>query len=246
MRNLIMAILAGAAIFGILFATKLLGLGESIVPGVIVAAIAYFVLARRTFKQVEAVFAEASNHLQSMPPRIDAAIATMQKAYVYAPAQFGVRSQIDTQIGVMYYLQQDFNKALPYLEKSLKFGHWLGGAMLGVLYYKKKNNEQMKATFEIVTRKAKKQGLVWNLYAYLLSQLGENERAQAVLAQGVRETKGDAKVAESLLAVQNGKKIKMKGYKEQWYQFHLERPPVQYAQGPGGARMDRSSFRGRW
>ncbi len=246
MRNLLFAIIAGAAIFGILFATKLLGLGESVVPGVIVAAIAYFVLARRTFKRVEGVFAEASNHLQTMPPRIDAAIATMQQAYAFAPYQFGVRSQIDTQIGVMFYLQQEFNKALPYLEKSLKFGHWLGGAMLGVLYYKKKNNEQMKQTFDLVTRKAKKQGLVWNLYAYLLSQIGENDRAQAVLAQGVKETKGDAKVAESLLAMQNGKKIKMKGYKEQWYQFHLERPPTQYAQAPGGARMDRSSFRGRW
>ncbi len=181
-----------------------------------------------------------------MPPRIDAAIATMQRAYAYGNWQFGIRSQIDTQIGVMFYLQQEFNKALPYLEKSLRFGHWLGGAMLGVLYYKKKNNEGMKQTFELLTRKARKQGLIWNLYAYLLMQIGEAEKAQAVLAEGAKATKGDAKVQESLLAVQNGKKIKMKAYKEQWYQFHLERPPMQYAQSPGGARMDRSAFRGRW
>jgi tetratricopeptide (TPR) repeat protein len=245
MRNILFALLAGAAVFGVLFLTKLLGIGESVVPAVIVTGIVYFVLARRTFKKVEGVFTEASNHLQTMPPRIDAAIATMQRAYAYAPFQLGVRSQIDTQIGVMYYLQQEFNKALPYLEKSLKFGHWLGGAMLGVLYYKKKNNEAMKQTFDLVTKKARKQGLVWNLYAYLLSQIGEQDRAQAVLAQGVKETKGDARVQESLLAVQNGKKIKMKGYKEQWYQFHLERPPAQYA-APGGARIDRSSLRGRW
>src|SRR5205085_451462 len=54
MRNLLFALIAGAAVFGILFATKLLGLAESIVPAVIVTAIAYFVLARRTFKRVEA------------------------------------------------------------------------------------------------------------------------------------------------------------------------------------------------
>lgn len=246
MRNLFIALGLGAVVFAILFVTKLLSMGESIVPAVLVTAITYFILARRTFKKVEAVFAEAATHLQSMPPRIDAAITTMQRAYAYAPFQFGVRSQIDTQIGVMFYLQQEFNKALPYLEKSLRFGHWLGGAMLGVLYYKKKNHSGMKQAFELVVRKARKQGLVWNLYAYLLMQIGENERAQAILAQGVKETKGDAKVSESLLAVQNGKKIKMKGYKEQWYQFHLERPPTQYAQSPGGARMDRSAFRGRW
>ena len=246
MRNLFVALGIGAVVFAILFLTHLLGLAESIVPGVVAAMIAYFVLARRTFKKVEAVFTEASTHLQAMPPRIDAAIATMQRAYTYAPWQFGIRSQIDTQIGVMFYLQQEFNKALPYLEKSVRFGHWMGGAMLGVLYYKKKNNERMKQTFALLTRKARKQGLIWNLYAYLLMQIGEADKAQAVLADGVKATKGDAKVQESLLAVQNGKKIKMKSYKEQWYQFHLERPPAQYAQAPGGARMDRSAFRGRW
>ncbi|MBC7792350.1 MAG: hypothetical protein H7Z43_01475 [Clostridia bacterium] len=246
MRNLVMALGAGVLVFTILFLTKLLSAGESAVPAVIAVAIAYFVFARVTFKKVEAIMLEAQAALQAMPPRIDAAIATMQKAYPYASQQFGVRSQIDTQIGMLLYMTQDFNKALPYLEKSLRFGHWMGGAMLGVLYYKKKNNEKMKETFEFMTKKGRKQGLVWNLYAYLLSQLNENDKAQQVLANGVRETKGDEKVKESLLALQNGKKIRMKGYKEQWYQFHLERPPAQYGQAPGGARMDRSSFRGRW
>jgi tetratricopeptide (TPR) repeat protein len=246
MRNLIFSLVAGLVVFGIFFATKLLSAGESILPSVLAITITYFVLARRTFKTVEKIFTEASSGLQTMPPNFAHAISVMERAYPYAPYQFGVRSQIDTQIGVIYFLQQEFSKALPYLEKSLRFGHWLGGAMLGVVYYKKKNNEAMKQTFELVTRKAKKQGLVWNLYAYLLTQIGEQDRAQAVLADGVKHTKGDEKVKESLLALQNGKKIKMKAYKEQWYQFHLERPPAQYQMAPGGARMDRSSFRGRW
>lgn len=246
MRNLAMAILCGAAIFAGLFFSKLLTAGESAVPAVLAVAITYFVFARMTFKKVEAIMMEAQNALQTMPPRIDAAIATMQKAYPYGAQQFGVKSQIDTQIGMLLYMTQDFNKALPYLEKSLRFGHWMGGAMLGVLYYKKKNNEKMKETFEFVTKKGRKQGLVWNLYAYLLTQIGENDKAQQVLGLGVRETKGDEKVKESLLALQNGKKIKMKVYKEQWYQFHLERPPAQYGQPQGGARFDRGAMRGRW
>lgn len=246
MRNLAIAIAVGGLVFAALFLTKLLTAGESAVPAVIAVAIAYFVLARMTFKKVEAIMLEAQTSLQAMPPRVDQAIAVMQRAYPYGDHQFGVRSQIDTQIGMLHYMMQEFNKALPYLEKSLRFGHWMGGAMLGVLYYKKKNNEKMKETFEFVSKRARKQGLVWNLYAYLLTQLNENDKAQQVLATGVKETKGDERVKESLLALQNGKKIKMKAYKEQWYQFHLERPPAQYGQAPGGARMDRSAFRGRW
>ena len=55
------------------------------------------------------------------------------------------------------------------------------------------------------------------------------------------------KVKEALLAVQNGKKIKMKAYKEQWYQFHLERPPVDQQQAAFmQGKMGKMARRGRW
>ncbi len=189
----------------------------------------------------------AGAYLQQQPqPRFDAAIKTMHTAFPFSKWQFGVRSQIDNQIGVCYYLQQDFSKALPHLQKSLGFGHWMGAAMLGVIYYRKKNFEEMEKTFdEIVLKKGKKQPLVWCLYAYLLSQNKKTDKAQSVLNQGLKKTENDQRVKDSLLALQNNKKIKMRAFKEQWYQFHLERPPSQYAQRPvGQGRMSKSMQRG--
>ena len=126
------------------------------------------------------------------------------------------------------------------------FGHWMGGAMLGVIYYKKKEHALMRQTFETVTRRGKKNGLAWCLYAYLLVQIGDSDEAQKVLTRGSKSAADDARVKDALLALQNGKKIKMRAFKEQWYQFHLERPPQEYAQQPVGGKMSKASRRGRW
>lgn len=246
MRNVALAIVAGVVLWALLFFTGLLSAFEAVAPGVIVVFLAYYLLARRTFKQVEAIFNNASKALTAVPPKLDLAIATLQKAYALAPWQFGVRSQVDTQIGVIYFLQQDFNKAMPYLQRSLTLGHWMGAAMLAVIYYKKKDHDAMRKTLDVVVKRAKGQGLAWSLYAYLLLQVGDREGAQRVLAEGVKKTKNDTKVAEALLAVQNGKKLKMRSYKEQWYQFHLERPPVDQQQQVMGGRLSRIQRRGRW
>ncbi len=246
MRNLALAIAAGVLVFVLLAATRLLSPFEAIAPAVLVVFLAYYLLARRTFKKVEAVFTDASKSLQSMPPRLELAISTLEKGYAFVPWQFGVRSQVDTQIGVIHFLQKDFKKAQPYLERSLTMGHWMGGAMLGVIYYKRKENDAMRKTFDTVVKRAKGQGLAWNLYAYLLLQLGDREAAQKLLAEAVKKTKNDAKVKDALLAVQNNKKINMRSYKEQWYQFHLETPPPQQAPFMPGGRLTKADRRGRW
>ena len=51
----------------------------------------------------------------------------------------------------------------------------------------------------------------------------------------------------SLLALQNNKRLKMRSYNEQWYQFHLERPPTKYQQQAFvGGKMGKAARRGRW
>ena len=181
-----------------------------------------------------------------MPPQFTTAVATLQQGYPIARQQLGIRSQIDTQIGVIYYLQQDFNKALPYLKKSSWLAHWVGGAMLSVIYYKKKNFEQMRKTMDWVTRRARKNGLAWNLYAYLLINIGDKGAAQRILTEGVKYAKDDPRVQEALLALQNGKKFKMRVYKDQWYQFHLEKPVQQLQTRGTTMQLGRAARRGRW
>lgn len=229
MLNVVISLAIGAAVFFALWLPKLLKLGEALVPAFIVAIVALFVLGRKVFKELEATFAQAAKELQSQ--RFDAAIALLKSAYALNRRQFGVRSQLDSQIGMILYLRKDFSGAIPYLESARRLGHWLGVAMLAVAYYKKKDQARMRETFELLVKRAQKQGLAWNLYAYCLTQLGDDAGAQNVLARGVVKVKEDKRVQENLLAVQNGKKLKMKGYAEQWYQFHLEAPPVQTMDG---------------
>lgn len=246
MINILLSLVVGAVVFAILYLPGLLDLGESIVPGVLATFVAYYVFARRSFKRVEGIFTAAAKHLQSMTPNFDLAVQTLQRAYPFARWQIGVKSQVDSQIGVIYFLQQDFKSAAPYLERSLGFGHWMGGAMLAVIHYKRKNFDRMKEILGVVTKRGKGQSLAWNLRAYLLQQIGDREGAQQVLIEGLKKTKDDPKVKDALLALQNGKKIKMRVYKEQWYQFHLERPPAQYAQPQVPMRISKAARRGRW
>jgi predicted Zn-dependent protease len=246
MRNLVLAIGVGVILCLALFLPGLLRLGEALVPAGLAMIGAYYYFARRTFKQVEAIFTGAAQALQSMPPKFELALSTLEKAYAFAPQQFGVRSQIDAQIGVMHFLRQDVNKALPYLKRSTGFGHWMAVAMLAVIHYKKKEHAEMREAMEIALKRGKSQPLVWCLYGYLLVQVGERDRAQKILAEGVKKTKEDDRVKEALLAVQNDRKIKMRAFKEQWYQFQLERPPVEYQQMPGNVRMSKVARRGRW
>lgn len=245
MLNLLYSLLAGAVTATLLWLSGWLSLGASIVPAVLVALGMAVVLARRSFSQLQAVMMRGAACLQTMPPKPEQAIAIMSQAYPLARQQFGIKSQIDGQIGIIYFLQREFGRAQPYLTRSLLFGHWMGGAMLGVIQYKKKDVAGMRRTFQTVLRKAKKQGLAHNLYAYLLLQVGDRDGAQKVLTDAAGQAGADPRVKENLLALQNGRKMKMRGYNEQWYQFHLERPPVMQQPQQGSSRAQRMARRGR-
>ena len=229
MLNIVYSLGAGFLVFAALYFPRVLNAGESLVPAFIAAVAAMFVLGRSIFRQMEKLFAEAGKDLQAQ--RFDAAIKTLKSGYSLEKKQFGVRSQLDSQIGMIMYLRKEFKESIPYLERSRRLGHWLGVAMLAVAHYKKKDHEKMRETFELLVKRAKKQGLAWNLYAYCLSQIGDDAGAQAVLSRGAAVAKTDDRVKENLLNVQNGKKIKMRGYANEWYQFHLEAPPMQMMDG---------------
>lgn len=245
MLNLLYSLLVGLVAATLFWATGWLSPGASAVPATLLALGTAVVLARRSFAELQAVMMRGAACLQTMPPKPDQAIAIMSQAYPIARRQLGIKSQIDGQIGIIYFLQREFGRAQPYLTRSLLFGHWMGGAMLGVIQYKKKDVAGMRRTFATVLRKAKNQGLAHNLYAYLLVQVGDRDGAQKVLTDAAAHKDADPRIKENLLALQNGRKMKMRGYSEQWYQFHLERPPVMQQPQQGSSRAQRMARRGR-
>ena len=245
MKNLLISLGLGALVSVAFTVSSLLTPGESALPGVMAAIVSFFVLARKTLKAMEGTFAAVTKELQARPPRTANALKVLEEARVVAKAQIGLEVQLDNQIGMIHFMQQDFGAAMPYLERSRRFGHWMGSMMLAVIHYKKKNHDAMRQTLSDIERKAKKSGLYWSVRAYLLNQIGEREAAQQVLAKGVEKAPEDPKLKDNLQALQNGKKMKMKSYNMQWYQLHLEKPPMVMQQNPMQPRMSKAQRRGR-
>lgn len=226
MYNLLASLAAGTAatlLFGFIFGGGELVVGYGIVPGLLFFFGTFFFLARRVMKQVEAIVQSAQPELQNR--KIERAVDIMKTAYPLAKWQFLLRSQIDGQIGTILFAAQKFDDAEGFLERSFK-RNWVPRAMLAVLHYKKKKHDEMKEVFEEAVVANKKQALLWNIYAYCLWKMNNRDEAIEVLNRAIEHVT-DEKTERNLKALQNNRKMKMRGWNMQWYQFHLDKPPQQ-------------------
>lgn len=242
MYNLLISLAVGAAVaLGIAFGTTFGWVGST-VPALLATVATYFVLARRTWKQLEALFEEAHRELQAQ--RIDRAVTVLQRGFAFAPWQFLIASQIHSQIGVLLYVKRDFDDALPHLEKSFS-RHWVARAMLAVSRWRRRDVAGMERVFESAVKANKKEGLLWCVYAWLLEKEGRHDDAVKALGRGSAANPLDEKLKGSLQALQNGKKLRLaKLYGQQWFQFHLEAVPPQFV-NPGLMRGSRRAIYGR-
>ncbi len=230
MYNLLISIATAVAVtfaFGFLLGGGELRIWWGVLPGVISFFVAYILLARRSLRAVQAIIARAQNEFQSQ--NIDRGIQTLKEAYGVGKWQFLVTSQVDGQIGSVLYMAQRFDEAESYLKRSFK-KNWVARAMLATLYYKRKKYDKMETIFEEAVAANKKESLLWNLYAYCLWKSGNRDKAIAVLNRAVEKIGADKRTEKNLKALQNGRKMTMRGWNHAWYQFHLDRPPAQRQQ----------------
>ncbi len=237
MYNLLISLAAGLVVtLAVRFGTSVGWVG-SVLPGLLTVAIAYFLLARRTWKQLEAVMGEVQKDL--LAQKFDRAIQTLQGGFVLAPWQFLVAAQLHSQIGVLQYVRQDFEGARPHLEKSFS-RHGVARAMLALTRYRKKDLDGMRKIFDATVKDNKKDGIVYAAWAWVEEKEGDHDRAIAVLARGLKANPSDEKLKAAAQALQNDKRLKLgKLYGEQWFQFHLEQMPPQMISpgGRGGRRV---------
>ena len=235
MYNLLISLAAGLAVTrAIRFGTNVGWVG-SILPGLLALGVAYFVLARRSWKQLEALMGTVQKEL--MAQKFDRALQTLQGGFALAPWQFLVASQIHSQIGVLRYVRQDFAAAQPHLEKSFS-RHGIARAMLAVTHYRKKDLEKMRKIFDEAAKDNKKEGLIFAAWAWIEEKEGRHDEAIAVLARGLKSNPGDEKLKAAAQTLQNDKRLKLgKLYGEQWFQFHLEKMPPQMVSPSGGRRI---------
>ena len=256
MYNLLIAL--GAGLLAFVGFSFLVGGGDfrplyGLVPALFVLGGAYVYLAKRTLGQMEQLMQRAQQPLQKLqnsrhPTQgeqeraIGEAVQILKEGYVWEKWQFWSKAQLDGQIGQLLYMVKKFPQSEKYLRNSLK-RNWLAQAMLGALYYKKDKVEEMVEVFDAAIKVNKKESLLWNLYAYCLTQKGRQDEAIGILNRALEQMPKDAKTRTNLEALQNHKKMQMRAWNMAWYQFHLETPPAQRVtasqQAVGGRRRGR-------
>ncbi len=235
-----------------LAAALVVGVGASFIPfvgviGAILPALAvgvgvYFLLVRTLNNRLQREMGGLQALLANR--NIDGALALLQVLKKkYAKMIFLLGSQLDGQIGSIYYLKKDFEKARPYLDKAF-VRMWDAKLMLACLLSgevgaaKNKKAGDLAAVDKLLDRVARyssKQGLLYSTWAWLHWKAGDSKKAIEVLARG-KEVLGetDPHLTANLLALQNDKKMKMKGYGEVWYSLQLEQHPMVMQQQRGG------------
>ena len=220
MYNLLISAGAALAVLLILlFGFKLVWWGSVLIAMVIFTGV-FILFSRITMKKVMVAIDTAGKDLQGQ--RFEKAIRELKDALEkYGKWQIYVEGQLNSQIGMIYYMKRDFSNAFPYLEKSF-FKNWAAMAMLGICYMKRQKKDKMIATFDKAITGSPKESLLWNLYAYCLNETGETTKAKAVIEKGLKKLPSDGPLKENLENLNQGKKMKMRNFGDMWFQFHLE------------------------
>jgi hypothetical protein len=87
---------------------------------------------------------------------------------------------------------------------------------------KKNKTSKMVETFGKAVAGNRKEPMVYAVYAFCMDRVGERTKAIEVLKKGVAKT-SDERLQENINMLEAGKKMKMKGFGDMWYQFHLEK-----------------------
>ncbi len=208
----------------------------AILPSLIILVVTFFLISRSLAKKLEPMMQDMQKAI--LNGKIETAINQLKFIKKkYAKWQFFLSSTIDGQIGSILYMRSHFNEAKPYLQKSF-MRHWVARAMLALIYYRERKYKEMDEIFSGLTKVVKKAGLLWSLWAYCTWRIGNTQKAVEILAMGKKYLQEqDPHLSQNLLSLQNDKKMKMKLYGEQWYQFLLETTPQQTQAKQGRVRF---------
>lgn len=224
-------------------------LAAAIVPAVIVFLGTYFLLARRSFRQLQAVTTKVQAELEGMPSkkkeqeaRLDRAIRRLEDALPLGNWQFLLRSEIYGQIGMLKYVFKDTAGAEKAFARASS-RNYFASAMKGAILFQRKDFVGMEKAFESAVSSGKKEGLTWAAYAWCLLHAKESDKAVAVLSRACKANPSDDKLKRALSQVQNDKRLKMAPWEPAWWQLGLELPPAPQAQTHMGSR--RRLIRGR-
>jgi tetratricopeptide (TPR) repeat protein len=255
MYNLLISLGAALVTFLLFYSGIRVPLAGALLPAFVAGAVAYFFLARRTLRQLEAIVLAGTKEIEAgakemapgssqiKSPRIDKGIEKIKEGFSLGKWQFLVNSQVHSAVGSYLYMLKRFDEALPHLQKAFaRAGQ--AKAMLGALYFQRKEYVPMAKAFEEAVTANKKDSLVWSVYAWCLDKAGQRVAALEVVGRGLKELPSDEKLKANQIALQNNERPKMKPYGQMWWAFHLEQMPMDHIPpGMRGQLQQRKGYR---
>jgi tetratricopeptide (TPR) repeat protein len=197
-------------------------------PALFAVFIAYFLLARRSTRQLQKYLDQAVEALKKQ--KIDQARSVLEAARPLARWQFFIGQSIDSQLGAIAYMQRDFVTARKHLERSFS-RNWSAMGMLAALDFRDGKVDIAVKRLSRCEILSKKEPLFWGLWAYLLVESKRQDEALAILARGLAAVPTSEALKGMREAVSNRKKLRMKAFGDQWYSFFPEQFPVQRIMG---------------
>ncbi|MAI79295.1 MAG: hypothetical protein CL917_10165 [Deltaproteobacteria bacterium] len=235
MYSILISILIGVVV-GVIY--TLLGFWKTwamgIILGVLVAVGSFILISRRLAKQFEPRFLHAQKQLQAGANQL--ALKTLEELLPLGRWQIMLKGQIYAQMGILSYGMEQEDRALGYLEKSSLRASEARLALSAILFRRKQFDKAFE-TMDAVIQSNKKQMLPYNVYAWMLSKQGDQEKAIEQIRRCLKKEPSNEAAKDNLLRLQNNRKLNMKQFGMSWYALKLEKPPASMRQyGPGTHR----------
>ncbi len=219
MWTILLAFLAASAVTGGLKLAFPHSSWSLIFPFLVTLVAAAALLLRRVGKKLEPIMKQAEKHL--LGGRRELALKSLDEGMALRTWHPMIAGQLHAQIGAMHYDAGDLDEAEASLSRASRWP-WTSRALLGCVYFKRRNTEKMVKAFDTAVKVGSKEPLSWTLYAYCMIAQGKREEAVKLLEQAVKKIPNDQRLQANLELAKEGKKLKTAPYGDKWSRFGLE------------------------
>jgi tetratricopeptide (TPR) repeat protein len=229
MYNLLIAL--GASVAAYALGAFVAGWAAGFIPGILALVVTFFMLSRRTMRQMEAVAQAAMAHMQA--GRVDEARNALLAALPLGKWQFLVEQQIHGQVGSLDYMQAvglkmqrqltasqaRMQEARERLEKSWT-RDWRSRALLGLVHHRLGEADAAIAAFEGASAAGSGEPIFWGLYTHVLNEARKRDQALLVAGRGLESCKNNAALLQVRESLSNKRRPDFKNaFGEAWFQF---------------------------
>ena len=192
----------------------------AVVPAVCVFLLIFFLVTRRIGRKVQLEVAGLQGLLEARKVReAHQVLAGIRKRY--GRWQVLLDGQMQAQAGLIDYMQQKFDEALPQLEKGT-FRNWAAWTGIACIHYRRDRKDEAWAAFKKAANTGSKESIIFAIWAKLLVKDGLRKEALDAIVLGL-DAQPDSHLLKDLKRrVANKKAIDVKQFPQSYYQFWPE------------------------